>query len=369
MPHRLSHPISGNQAGIQGTRPDRTARACDCAAFRRIGMLTVFLAGTFQATTTYAQAPQQNPQRTQAPALSTNLSARDYVLGPGDMVDIAVFGVGDFRHEVRVSSSGTITLPLVGRITVDGLTAEELEKRVTAMLTELKLVKDPQVTVFIKEYRSQPVYVLGAVTTPGQYMITHRLRLLDAISLAGGIDTRRADDYLVIQRRPPATTSEASSGAADPNHSGQVDRIDLKKLLEGGDASLNVTVQGGDIVQVPERKIEVFYVVGEVVRSGAFEFPKDRTQKVMASQALAWAGGALKTAKLGKGSLVRYGPDGQPQTTLVDFGSIYKGKKADLQVQPNDIIFLPGSTIKTLGMGLIGSIPSTMSNAAVYRAY
>jgi polysaccharide export outer membrane protein len=283
------------------------------------------------------------------------------------LLEISVFGVNDFSQTVRVSSSGSISLPFLGRIEVEGLTGQELEKHLTEMITEQKLIRDPQVSIFIKEYRSQPIYVLGAVTQPGQYMATHQLRLLDALTMAGGLDTKRSADYVLLQRRAAArratTGSETSSGNAEGSDS---IRIDLVKLLEEGDMSLNVTIQGGDVIQVPERKIDVYYVVGEVGRAGVFEFPKDRTAGVLATQALAAAGGPMKTAKMGDGVLVRYVEGGQPRREKIDFGAVLKGKKPDIALQPNDIVFLPGSNVKTLGYGMLAIVPSTISSALIW---
>jgi polysaccharide biosynthesis/export protein len=311
-----------------------------------------------------ALGQQAQPQEVVLPVPDSH----DYRLGPGDLLEVSVFGVSDFSQAVRVSSSGTIALPFLGRIQVEGMTGQELEQRLTEMITEQKLIRDPQVSVFIKEYRSQPIYVLGAVNQPGQYMATHPLRLLDALTMAGGLDTRRSADYLILQRKAPArsTTGEGQQPSANA-HENDTTRIDLDKLLEKGDMSLNVTIQGGDVIQVPERKIEVYYVVGEVTRAGVFEFPKDRAAGVLATQALAAAGGPMKTAKMGDGVLVRYVAGGQPRREKIDFGAVLKGKKPDISLQPNDIVFLPGSNMKTLGYGMLAIIPGTVSGAIVWR--
>jgi len=135
--------------------------------------------------------------------------------------------------------------------------------------------------------------------------------------------------------------------------------VDLPKLFEKGDLSLNVLVQGGDVIHVRERLTETIYVLGEVTRAGAFV--KGPKQDLRVTQALAWAGGPMKTAKLGKGALLRYDAAGVRQEMPVNIKDILSGKAEDFLVQANDIIFIPGSNIKTLGYGLLNSIPGTLT--------
>jgi len=288
----------------------------------------------------------------------------EYQLGPGDLLEVSVMKVEALEKTVRVSASGGITLPLVGKVHIGGLTGEEVEELLTTVIREKGLLRDPEVSVFIKEFRSQPVFVLGSVRTPGQYVVSQPLRLIDVIAMAGGIDMERAADYLQFRRRGggevdvPQLDQELQGGG--------VTRIDLRELLEKGNADLNVAVQGGDVVFVPERVTQVFYVVGEVNHPGAFELP--RVEQLMLSQALAQAGGPMKTAKVGNGILVRYDESGSRQEMTVDFTDILRGKKPDLQVRANDVIFVPGSKFKTIGYGLLGTIPNTISGAVVYGA-
>ena len=117
---------------------------------------------------------------------SLGKSDAEYRLGPGDLIEIGVFGVENFRHTLRISASGVIKLPLLDPVTAAGLTAAELEERLTALL-DGEVIKNPQVSVFVKEYRSQTVYVLGAVQKPGQYQITLQLKIVDVLSMAGGL--------------------------------------------------------------------------------------------------------------------------------------------------------------------------------------
>ena len=137
--------------------------------------------------------------------------------------------------------------------------------------------------------------------------------------------------------------------------------IDIRGLAEGKRPDLNFRLQGGDVLYVPFNRPKYFYVTGELNSTGSFELPPSR--QILVSQALSFAGGPTRTAKMSKGILVRYDQAGARQEVAVDFDAILRGKKPDFPVMPNDIIFIPGSNIKALGYGLLGIIPSmaTMS--------
>ncbi|MFB3904050.1 MAG: polysaccharide biosynthesis/export family protein [Acidobacteriota bacterium] len=278
----------------------------------------------------------------------------DYRIGPGDLLEIAVFGEEKLSRTLRVSSSGTITLPFLDAINVNAMTALELEEQLETRLDGV-VIHNPQVSVFVKEYRSQPVFVLGAVERPGEYQMSRQLRLIDAIAMAGGLKLEKAADQAVIQR----SRIDEATGSSQP----EAIKISLKDLLDNSVATLNVPLLPGDVIQIPERVDDLFYVVGEVNRPGAFALP--RNQQLLLSQALAWAGGTQKTAKADKGLLVRY-ENGQRREMAINFTDIIKGKQPDVEIKPSDVVFIPGSKIKTLGYGLLGTIPGTVQGAVIY---
>ena len=279
----------------------------------------------------------------------------EYRLGPGDLIEIAVFGVEKFKNTLRISASGMIKLPLLDPVKAAGLTAAELEERLASLL-DGDIIRHPQVAVFVREYKSQPVFVLGAVKSPGQYQITQQLRLIDVLSMAGGV-LPTAVDTVVIQR-----ASEAVGDATADGHSSsdEILKVDLQQLLGKGDLSLNVRVRGGDVVHIEERQSHVFYVIGEVNRAGSFPLPPK--QDIRVSQAISSAGGPMKTAKISDGILVRYKENGDRQQLAVDFSAILKGKKEDVVIHPDDVIFVPGSNIKNIGYGVIASTPGVLAS-------
>ncbi len=301
----------------------------------------------------WAQPPDSRPQ-SDAATLSRNrhiseMSAigketRDYRLGPGDLIRVSVFGVDEFDHTVRVDSTGAIKLPYLGRFPVAGMTVVELETEVASML-DAEVIKDPEAFVSILEHKAHSVFVLGAVNRPGEYKMVSSPTLIDAIALAGGLDLVSAADEALIQRRRKGPTSGDQTEL-------EVIRVDLNALLEGGSQSLNVAMKDGDVVQIPKRIKRHFFVMGDVNRAGSFVLPGDK--EVLVSQALAWAGGPSRTAKLNKGVLVRYNRTGERTHLAIDVKAILAGKKQDFPVSADDIIFIPGDGFKTFTYGMLG---------------
>jgi polysaccharide export outer membrane protein len=317
--------------------------------------MLIFVAFLFMACPQQAQADGDSAKV----LLRSVREATDYRVGPGDLLEITVFGVDKYNQSARISASGFISVPHLGKLAVSGLAGAEIEEKLEALMVEKKLILNPQVLVFIKEYQSQPIYVMGAVHQPGQFMISRSLNVIDALAIAGGVDLNRSGDALIVQRRP--------------GENGEIrkETIRLVDLLEKGNPEANIEIRSGDVIQVSERKSEVFYVIGEVGRPGAYELPKEKTNLTMA-QALGLAGGPLKTAKMKSGMLIRYEPNGARTEIAMNWKKILDGKAPDIPVRADDVIFMPGSNIKTIGFGLLGAIPnavsSTMSGSVVNRS-
>jgi len=309
-------------------------------------------------STLFSQSDPRNDRIQQLTSIYGTQSA--YRLGSGDLIEVNVYGVNDFRHDLRINSSGNVRIPLLGPIMVAGLTGAELEDKLAKLLDD-GFIQDAQVSVFVKEYRSQPVFVLGAVRRPGQYQITLQLNFIDVLAMAGGL-APLADEVATIQRAHSGTSPDAhdDNGNSEP----KMIEINLTDLLDEGELALNIPVQGGDVIHIPERELRVFYVIGDVGRPGTYELPKDL--EVLVSQGLAKAGGPTRTAKMNSGILVRYDTQGTRQELAVNFSDILKGKRSDFPIQKNDVIFIPGSTAKEIGYGLLNIIPNTVSRAIVY---
>ncbi len=222
--------------------------------------------------------------------------AANYVLGPGDVITVDVFGVPELKTEVQVAQDGTIMLPFLSIVRVEGLNTAELQAKLESLLAD-SVLQDPHVMVSIKEYRSQPVHVLGEISKPGTYQLTHFMRLVDLLSLAGGF-TATAGDACTISRQDETGTSQ------------QVE-ISLIDLLENGNPELNVPVQAGDIIHVPKRVDRIYYVIGDVGKPGAYPIPPKKDIRL--SEALTTAGASRKRPSCPTpGSCGRYLTDNGP---------------------------------------------------------
>ncbi|MEZ5317453.1 MAG: polysaccharide biosynthesis/export family protein [Vicinamibacterales bacterium] len=310
-------------------------------------------------------APPQTAATPRAPA-ATDASqapdtAPDYQIGPGDMLKFSVSGLGMFNVSARVSNTGKVHIPYAGVLKVAGQTPHQVEALVADTLKTGGLVKDPWVTVTIEQYRAQPVYILGEVSDPGQYVIKDEMYLVDLITLSGGFNEVATPTGYLYRRRTDANGLPEGEAAPD-----EAIEIDFKALNEGTRPDLNLKLRGGDVLYVPQRRRDFFFVVGDVLKPGAFEIRWD-AQAVLASQAIGRAGGPMRTAKLSKGVLVRSDAEGHREEVPVDFKAILEGRQADITMRANDVLFIPGSTAKTLAYGLLGTIPGMVERNTIIR--
>ena len=248
----------------------------------------------------------------------------DYKIGPKDLLDISVFGLDELTRTVRVSGDGKITLPLLGEVDVEGLTKGELEKKLSQLLEE-KYLQNPQVTVFIQEYQSKRVSVLGAVENPGPYELLGRQTLLQIISEAGGITSEASKEIIIIRQHEEGISTSL--------------KIAIEDLIFKGDARLNIPLQPDDIVNVPVDKIVYVYVSGQVRKPGALEVKKSNIPTLL--QAIAQAGGFSERASKGRVLIKRIDEDGKEVKIKVNVKSIIKGKRKDIQLKENDVVYVP----------------------------
>lgn len=260
----------------------------------------------------------------------------EYRVGPGDVLSIEVFGEKELSGDFTVSLNGKIKNILLGDVYVEGLTSSQIEALLTEELGKDYLV-DPKVSVSIKEYRSHKVYVLGEVDKPGTYALTTQSRLLDILLKAGG-PTANAGDNVSILRRENGTLEHI--------------KVDITKLFVDGDLSQNIPIKDGDIIYVSreekgnitsrfyEKRLNLFYVVGEVKSPGAYELHEGYT--VM--NAILQAGGFTEYAKKNGVMLVRY-VNGQRKVFHLRMGDVMdKGDLLkDMSIQASDLIIVPES--------------------------
>jgi polysaccharide export outer membrane protein len=330
-------------------------------------------------------------------AASRPAPPHDYVIGNGDLLAIQVFDVQELSREVRVSQTGTIGIPLVPvRLHVNGLTELQTEMKIAEVLESNGLVSHPQVSVAVKERKSKPITVVGAVAHPMVYQADRQVTLLEVLAEAGGIAPDAGDSVIITRAEttpiddasmPPAISAEDATslpvvsannapsaadalGAAPPstgpssNSSASTGvagappatdaqssppalsntiTVNLNQVLETGDTTNNIILMAGDIVTVPHAGI--VYALGAVNRPGGFTVSNDRNQ-LTTLKLLALAGGLDRAAKSGRAVIVRKDASGQQHEVEVDLRKVMKFEAEDVRLQPSDVLYVPKSTAK-----------------------
>jgi polysaccharide export outer membrane protein len=320
-------------------------------------LLLLLLTLTVQAAHAQQSAPDLSQTQTQTAATSVRRAAlassetdERYRIGPGDVLEIRIFKRPELsRESVRVDGRGVIRMPLIkGDIQAicrtDGELAEEIASRY------LEYLRNPQVDVFIKEYQSQPVAVLGSVSVPGRFQLHRRIRLLELLSFAGG-PTDKAGDRIQMARTAGVPTCEAPTAeVAEADPTKNLFSFKLLDTLKGKEQS-NPYVQPGDIITIPEA--DQAYVVGNVLRPTQILLK----ERITLTKALAMAGGTMPDTKTDKIRLVRQLPGSTgPTEIMVDLKAIKKHESEDIALQANDIIEVPTSEGKRFFRNLFGSM-------------
>lgn len=346
----------------------------------RLGALTLCVGALFgtlalappSSAQTIAGTPQQANERIKELSASVRTQPHDYVIGPGDLVQVEVFEVPELSRELRVSQSGSIGLPLVpARLHVAGLTETQAEDQITEVLETSGLVSHPRVTVNAKERKSRPVTVVGAVAHPMVFQMDGPTTLLQVLAEAGGIASDAGDTVIITrpvqasgtvfreesstastappeigpEAAPPAGvgTSQNSTppaSASVPAHAPNAITVNLNELVESGDATNNIPLQAGDIITVPHAGI--VYVLGAVSRPGGFVMANDRGH-MSALKILALAGGLSRTAKSDHAIIIRKDNQGKQYEVALDLKKVTKRESEDVLLQPSDILFVPES--------------------------
>lgn len=241
---------------------------------------------------------------------------QEYTLNPGDSVEIAVFGESDFSRVVTVGADGKIALPLIGDIQAAGLTTSQLTERLTAALKSY--LKNPRVLVTVRDFHRPTVLLVGQVARTGPVQIQPGWTVLDVMGIAG-VTPRAALRRATLTRR-----------------NGQVIALDLDRLLNKGDQSVNVAVEPGDVITVPA--LQKVMVLGAVSGPGAYDV--EDGAKIF--EVIARAGSPLERAATNNIGLIRQTPDGKPVIKTVDMTKFVRGDfSQNVPVQDGDIIYVP----------------------------
>jgi polysaccharide biosynthesis/export protein len=344
---------------------------------------------------TVESSQQTNDRIRSLAAASRTTLPHDYVIGNGDLLAIQVFDVPELSREIRVSQTGTIGLPLVRvRLHLSGLSETQAELKIAEVLEANGLVSHPEVSVAVKEKKSKPITIVGAVIHPMVYQADRPVTLLEVLAEAGGIAGDASDSVIVTRAEtdpsddastPPAISpqdAEPASAAtpiaasqpilpssADPSPVHAVSAqagatsfapgdtasdavpppisntitVNLNQILETGNTFNNIVLMPGDIVTVPHAGI--VYALGAVNRPGGFAVSNDRGQ-LTTLKLLSLAGGLDRYAKSDHAVIVRKDAGGQQREVDVDLKRVLKFESEDVRLQPSDILYVPKSGVK-----------------------
>lgn len=245
---------------------------------------------------------------------ATKPQADAYRLGPGDVIEITVYNNPDLTTKTSIGEDGTISFPLIGNVSLAGLTRAEAEKRIAHALEVGKFVPKPYVNLVISDYRSQTISVLGDVSKPGTYQIRRPIRVTEVLAMAGGITQNGSQQVTLVRKGANGTARRLT--------------VDVADVLQHGDLGQDALVGNGDIVFVPPAPR--FYIYGEVRNPGAYPLHDGMTVQ----QAIS-VGGGLTVRGTQRGIQVdRKQPDGRVQS--------HAARLSD-QLRPGDVVEVPQS--------------------------
>jgi polysaccharide export outer membrane protein len=308
-------------------------------------------------TSLFAQTVGGSSTFDKAPGLSGNTGRRQLTsplavipedfaklrLSPGFLLAMEVYDTPELSSELRVDPSGNVTIPLIGKVHVQGETVPEAAAAIQKLLLDGKILNNPQVTINILQYAAENVTVVGEVHNPGRLQLLAPHTLAEVIAEAGG-ETEYAGSSVDVLRldagTPRTTTIHYSRNNAESDTS-------------------QFMVMPGDTLTV--RRAGVVYVLGAVNRPGGYLMQENGDLNVTQAIALAWGTGLQ--ASVGTIRLIRKVPDGKVLEIDIPLGEIQKGKQAPPRLQAEDVLYVPVSKFK---MVLSSALLTSAATAAIY---
>ncbi|HEU4434655.1 MAG TPA: polysaccharide biosynthesis/export family protein [Pyrinomonadaceae bacterium] len=321
----------------------------------------------------YAQEPQQQqspPPSQQGPSPLDVQGIKSYLLGPGDVLDVRVFGQPELSSSVQVDSDGNLSsLPFLEKpIPAKCRTDKDVQKDIT--IAYAKFINNPQVSVRISERNSrQPATVFGAVRQPTRVEMKRKVRLNELMAVSGGFTERASGTIQILHTEPLMCPEPGEEKLAAPIDGTSIP-LNIVKIadLRAGKVDANPVIRPGDYVLVTEA--EPVYITGSVMSPGGIYLQEN----LMLSRALAMVGGARKEAKLSEVRIYRQAPGSTNQEMItVDVAAIKKSQKPDFALQAYDVIEVPEAGMfsssritSTLLGALSGGLSSAVSNTGMY---
>lgn len=342
----------------------------------RVKQFLVLVMGLVCTVGTVEAQEQQQSQQPSTPTVQSQASSLDiqglktYLLGPGDVVDVRVFGQPDLTTSAQVDSDGNLSsLPFLETpIKAKCRTDKEVQKDIAAAYA--KFINNPQVSVRISERNSrQPATVFGAVRQPTRVEMKRKVRLNELMAVAGGFTERASGTIQILHTEPLMCPEPGEEAEAEPIDGTRIP-LQIVKIsdLRSGKVQANPVIRPGDYVMVTEA--EPVYITGAVMSPGGVYL----REQLMLSRALAMVGGARKEAKLSDVRIYRQVAGSANQEVIhIDVNAIKKNQKPDFLLQPYDVIevseagMFSSSRIGSTLMGAItGGISSAMTSTGTY---
>lgn len=252
-------------------------------------------------------------------------NSTDYVLGPEDVIELKVLQMNELNVTSRIAGDGSITLPFLGSVQVSGLSATELSDKIAKQLGD-QFLQNPQVSVFVKEFNSQKVSIIGSVTTPGTYSLTGPRTIIQMLAQAGGVRTDAGRGIFVFRQ----------------DTKGQSTRLGIlrENLLVKGDPAWNIWLHAGDVVNIPPQEQISISLFGAVATPGVYNLISGSESTLL--KAIAKAGGLQRASKSGV-KIKRKDASGKESILEVNLDEILSGKKPDISLQDGDLVIIKES--------------------------
>ena len=282
-------------------------------------LLAALLAVAPAASAQLSPVPQARPFQIDPVSTSS-----DAPIGARDVLDIKVFQDSALNTRATVTDDGKITMPVIGKVDVSGLTPVQVETKIKALLD--RYINKADVSVQVLEAGSKPISVIGAVMHPGRIGATGNLNLIQAITQAGGLAPGYGRTLYVLR--------SGANGLSDQL------AIDIDDLMIRGNPDLNIPLRANDVINVPVDSVVTVYVLGEVMRPGKVQFRSSQQHPTLL-QALAETGGL--TDRASRTVVVKRQVNGVEKTIEMNFKRIIDGKQSDLPLLDNDTIVVKES--------------------------
>jgi polysaccharide export outer membrane protein len=286
-----------------------------------------------------------------------------YTLGPDDVITVRGMHAYEIVDKpIRVEANGNVTLPLIGPLRAGGLTIEQFQSDLNDRLKNFYV--EPQVSVTVTEFRSQPISILGAVANPGTHQLQGRKTVLEMLSMVGGV-RNDAGPVLKITRQMQWGPIPLPGATVDESGEFSVAELNLSDLFEAKRPVNNILVRPLDVISIPSSA--VIYVIGEVKKSGGFALGSRSSLSVLEALSMAEGFQAKASPKNARILRLKTSSDRQRTEIPVNMSRILAGKAADVPLERDDILFIPNSAARSAALRSVEAAVQIGTGLVIWR--